>query len=186
MFTRIKNAFLIVLLLLAFTAPALAQDDDPTPEPEPIEEAVPVVEVEPDQQADPTQEVGLSLDSVVALLIFLLGFFTLLGGSAGTLISTLTDIIKSTGMIPDGWAALPLLALNFIGIVVLYVFFGLTPGDAIPADLDATLQQLTSFIATAITLASSLGFGKLFHDKVLVKLSKRFSHTQMRGLAYPK
>jgi len=165
---------LVVMLALVPSA-AFAQGEDPTPEPSDV---VVVVEEAATEEAAPTTEVGLSLDSVVALLIFLLGFFPILGGSVGTLISTIVDIIKSTGLLKDGWAALPLLLLNFLAIVLLYMVFGLKPGDAIPAELDTTLRQLTDFIATMLILASSLGVGRLFHEKVLVPMSSRFSHSR--------
>lgn len=176
MFTQKKLRFtlLILVLWLAIAPAAFAQDGDPTPEPG---DTVVIVEEAPSEEAAPTQEVGISLDSVLALLIFLLGFFPLLGGSVGTLISTLVDIIKATGLLKDGWAALPLLLFNFVAIIILYVVLGLKPGDAVPAELDATLKQFVEFIAIAMTLAGSLGFGKFFHDKVLSKMAKGFSYS---------
>lgn len=182
MIARFKVSFLALLLFAMIAVPsvAFAQGEDPTPEPPDTSnpsDVVVVVEEAPTEDAAPTTEVGLSLDSVVALLVFLLGFFPILGGSAGTLIATVVDILKSVGLVPNKWAAVPILLLNFAAIVVMFVVFGLRPGEAIPADLDATLQQMTDFIATALLLASSLGFGKLFHDKVMAPMSDRFSHS---------
>lgn len=178
MFTQKKLTFalLILALWLALAPAALAQDGEGTPEPPP-EDTIVVVEEAPTEEAAPTQEVGISIDSVLALLIFLLGFFPLLGGSVGSLVSTIVDIIKSTKLLPNGWVALPLLLLNFAAIVILYAVLGLHPGDAIPAELDATLRQLTELIAIALTFVGSIGGGRLFHDKVLKKLSPSFSYT---------
>lgn len=175
MIAKFHISFLVLLLMLAIVPAAYAQDGDSTPEP-PGDTTI-IVEEAPTEEAAPTQEVGISLDSVLALLIFLLGFFPLLGGSVGTLISTLVDIIKATGLLKDGWAALPLLLFNFVAIVILYVVLGLKPGDAVPAELDATLKQFVEFIAIAMTLAGSLGWGKVFHDRVLSKMARAFSHS---------
>lgn len=170
---RLLLIALMLMIVLGGAQPALAQDETP----EPPGDTTVIIEEAPTEEAAPTQEVGISLDSVLALLIFLLGFFPLLGGSVGTLISTLVDIIKATGLLKDGWAALPLLLFNFAAIVILYVVMGLKPGDAVPAELDATLKQFVEFIAIAMTLAGSLGWGKIFHSKVLAPMAKGFSHS---------
>lgn len=189
-FYNIRALLLALILMVALTGAqrSYAQDgDDPTPEPtqEPGDEGGPVEEAPAEEEPAPTQEVGISLDSVIALLVFLLGFFPILGGSIGAVVSTIVDIIKSTKLLKDGWAALPLLLLNFLAIVVLYVVYNLKPGEAIPADLDTTLRQLTELIAAVLTFAGSLGFGRLFHEKVLKPLSPRFSYSAQDPKAAP-
>lgn len=182
MFTqkKLRFALLILTLWLALAPAAFAQDgDDPPPDPtsEPAGDVTVVVQDAPVEDAAPTTEIGISVGSVIALLMFLLGFFGLLGGSAGVFISTIVDSLKAFGLVPDKWAALPILLLNFAGIAVLYAVYGLTPSDAIPADLDAKIQLLTNFIATGVALATSLGIGRLHHEKNMKPLSARFSHS---------
>lgn len=174
MFKKSRFALIALILLLALApATALAQDETP----EPPEDTVVVVTEAPTEELAPTEQVGITLDSVIALLIFLLGFFPILGGSIGALVSTIVDVIKSIGLLKDGWAALPLLLLNALAIVLLFTVFGLQPGDAIPADLDATLAQLAEIIGLVLTFVGSLGFGKLFHDKIMKPLSPKFSYS---------
>lgn len=182
MFTQKKLTFALLIFILMFVlAPAaLAQDDGNPPTPEPPGDTTIVIEEAPAEEAAPTTEIGISVGSVIALLIFLLGFFGLLGGSAGVFISTIVDSLKAFGLVPDKWAALPILLLNFAGIVVLYAVYGLTPSDAIPADLDAKIQLLTNFIATGVALATSLGIGRLHHEKNMKPLSARFSHSAQK------
>lgn len=177
MFTtkKLRFSLFILVLWLAIAPAAYAQDGDSTPEPP--GDTVVIVEEAPSEEAAPTEEIGITVNSVMALLIFLLGFFGLLGGSAGVFISTIVDGIKAIGLVSNKWAALPILLLNFAGIVLLYVVYGLTPSDAIPAELDANIKLLTNFIATGIALASSLGVGRLHHEKNMKPLSSRFSHS---------
>lgn len=170
---KLRISLFILVLMLAIAPAAFAQDETP----EPPGDTVIVVEEAPTEEAAPTEEVGITVDSVLALMLFLLSFFPVLGGSIGAVISTIVDIIKSTGLLKDGWAALPLLLLNFAAIVVIYAVYGLKPGEAIPAELDSTLRQLVTLIGVALTFIGSLGGGKAFHDLVLSKLSPRFSHS---------
>lgn len=176
MFTQKKLTFalLILTLWLALAPAALAQDGTPEPPPD---DPVIVVEEAPAESPAPTEQVGMTLASVLALMVFLLTFFPMVGGSVGALNSTIVDILKAVGIVKDGWAALPVLVLNFAAIVVLYVIYGIKPGEAIPADLDATLKSLTDLIAYAFTFIGSISGGKLFHDRVLKHLSARFSHS---------
>lgn len=176
MFTQKKLRFtLVILALWLLLAPAaLAQDGTPEP---PADDPVIVVEEAPAESPTPTENVGMTPGSVVALILFLLSFFPLVGGGAGVLISVVVNVFKAFKVLPDGWAAAPLLVLNFAAIAVIYFALGLKPGEAIPADLDTTLRQMAEIIALGLELVGGIGGGALFHNKLMKPMSPRFSYS---------
>jgi len=182
---RIASLFLVLIALMAFAAPVLAQDEDPPPptqEPE-GEGVTVVVEEAASEEAPPDDEpvgVDYSLEGVAAFIFFLCSFFPLVGGSVGSLISTLVNGAKAFGLIKDNWAALAFTLLNVIALAGLYFFFGVTPADALPAELDEQIKLLVTILTAGLTLTGQLGLGRLFHEKVMKPISPWFSHSRRK------
>ena len=110
------------------------------------------------------------MDNTLEFLRVLLALVPTVAGAA-IAIGSIVDGAKRLGWLPDGYAPLASLVLNFAVYVALY-FLGERYGEEIQSVLDAIAMISPVLVAVLASLAGS----KIVHD-ILVSIGLGYSHT---------